>query len=54
MSLLLSLVAAACAAMVAVVFVIAWRNQDVPAVVVLGVAFLSLAVVAISFMWASL
>jgi hypothetical protein len=47
MSLVLSLVAAACAAMVAWVFVRAWRDQDVVLAVVLGVALLSLLIVAI-------
>jgi hypothetical protein len=53
-SLLLSLVAATCAAMVAVVFVIAWRDEDVVVTIVLGVAFFALAVVALAFMLASL
>ncbi len=51
---LLSLVAATCAVMVAWVFVLAWRDEDAVATAVLGVAFLALAVVAISFMLASL
>ena len=54
MSLLLSLVAATCAAMVAVVLMMAWREEDVVVVVILGVAFLAFAVVAASFMLASL
>ncbi len=51
---LLSLVAATCAAMVAVVFVMAWRDEEVVVTVVLGVTFFVLALAAISFMLASL
>jgi hypothetical protein len=52
--LLLSLVAATNAAMVAWVFLMAWRDGDGVAAVVLGVAFVGLAVTAISFVLASL
>jgi hypothetical protein len=52
--LLLSLVAATSAAMVAWVFVMAWRDGEGVAAAVLGVAFFGLAVTAISFMLASL
>jgi hypothetical protein len=54
MTLLLSLVAGTCAAMVAVVFVIAWREEDLVVSVVLGAAFLALALVALLFLRASL
>ncbi len=54
MTLLLSLVAATCAAMVAVVFVMAWREEDLVVNVMLGAAFLALALVAILFLRASL
>jgi hypothetical protein len=48
----LSLVAVTCAVMVAWVFVLAWRDEDVLLTVVLGVVFLALAVAAIAFMLA--
>ena len=54
MTLLLSLVAATCAAMIAWVFVMAWRDEDFVVATVLGVVFFALAVTAISFMLASL
>jgi hypothetical protein len=54
MTLLLALVAATCAAMVAVVFVIAWREEDVVVTAILGAAFLALALVAVLFLRASL
>jgi hypothetical protein len=54
MILLLSLVAATCAAMVAVVFMMAWREEDVVVTVMLGAAFLALALVALLFLRASL
>jgi hypothetical protein len=47
MTLLLSLVAATCAVMVAVVFVMAWRDEDVPLTLISGVVLLSLLIVAI-------
>ncbi|MCA1719274.1 MAG: hypothetical protein LC781_21440 [Actinobacteria bacterium] len=47
MTLLLSLVAAICAVLVAVVFVMAWRDKDVVLAVVSGVVLLSLLLVAI-------
>ena len=50
----MALLAASCAAMVAVVFVMSWRDRDAPVAVALGVAFLSLAVVAIVFLRAAL
>jgi hypothetical protein len=53
-NLLMALVAAACAAAVAWVFVISWRDQDLLVATALGVAFLSLAVVAIVFLRAAL
>lgn len=53
-TLLLSLVAAICAAMIAWVFVMAWRDEDFVVATVLGVVFFALAVTAISFMLASL
>jgi hypothetical protein len=46
MTLLLSLVAATCAVLVAVVFVMAWRGEDVLLTVVTGVVLLSLLLVA--------
>jgi hypothetical protein len=54
MTLLLSLVAGTCTAMVAVVFVMAWREEDLVVAVVLGAAFLALALVALLFLRASL
>ena len=54
MTLLLSLVAGTCAAMVAVVFVMAWREEDHVVIVMLGATFLALALVAIVFLRASL
>jgi hypothetical protein len=54
MTLLLSLVAATCAVMVAVVFVMAWREEDVVVSAMLGAAFLALALVALLFLRASL
>lgn len=54
MSFLLALVAATCAVMVAWVFVMAWRDEDVLVTIVLGVAFLALAIVAIAFLRAAL
>jgi hypothetical protein len=54
MTLLLSLVAATCAAMVAVVFMIAWREEDHVVTVMLGAAFLAFALVALVFLRASL
>jgi hypothetical protein len=54
MTLLLSLVAATCAVMVAVVFVMAWREEDLVVSVMLGAAFLALALVALLFLRASL
>ena len=54
MTLLLALVAATCAAMVAVVFVIAWREEDLVVTIMLGAAFLALALVALLFLRASL
>lgn len=54
MTLLLSLVAATCAAIVAVVFVMAWREEDPVVTVMLGAAFLALALVALLFLRASL
>ncbi len=53
MTLLMSLVAATCAAMIAWVFVMAWRDEDLVAAAVLGVVFFALSVTAISFMLAS-
>lgn len=47
MSFLFALVAVLCAALVAWVFILAWLDRDVVAAAVLGVAFFSLAVVAI-------
>jgi hypothetical protein len=46
MTLLLSLVAANCAVIVAVVFVMAWRDEDVLVTAMLGVVLLSLLLVA--------
>jgi hypothetical protein len=54
MTLLLSLVAAACASMVAVVFVMSWREEDVVVNVMLGASFLALALVALLFLRVSL
>jgi hypothetical protein len=54
MSLALTLVAATCAAIVAVVFVMAWREEDLAVTVMLGLAFLALALVALLFLRASL
>jgi cytochrome c oxidase subunit IV len=54
MSLILSLVAGTCAAMVAVVFVMAWREEDLVVSVMLGAAFLALALVALLFLRTSL
>ncbi len=54
MTLLLSLVAGTCAAIVAVVFVMAWREEDRVVSVMLGAAFLALALVALLFLRASL
>jgi hypothetical protein len=54
MTLLLSLVAGTCAAMVAVVFVMAWREEDLVVTVMLGTAFLAFAFVALLFLRASL
>jgi len=54
MSLILSLVAGTCAAMVAVVFVMAWREEDLVVSVMLGAAFLALTLVALLFLRASL
>ena len=54
MTLLLSLVAGTCAAMVAVVFVMAWREEDLVVSLILGAAFLALALVAMLFLRASL
>ena len=53
MALLLSLVAATCAVMVAWVFVMAWRDEDVVTTVVLGIVFVALAIMAIAFMSAT-
>jgi len=47
MTLLMGLVAATCAVLVAVVFIIAWRDEDVPLTVLSGVVLLSLLLVAI-------
>jgi hypothetical protein len=47
MTVLLSLVAATCAVPVAVVFVVAWRDEDVMVAVISGVVLLSLFIVAI-------
>lgn len=46
MTLLLALVAATCTVPVAVVFVLAWRDEDVLVAAVLGVVLLSLLLVA--------
>jgi hypothetical protein len=46
-SLLLSLVAATCAVMGAVIFVVAWRDEDVAVTVAMGALLLFLLVVAI-------
>jgi hypothetical protein len=46
-TLLLSLVAATCAVLVAVVFALAWRDEDVVLTVISGVVLLSLLIVAI-------
>jgi hypothetical protein len=46
MFLAYSLLAAICAGTAAWVFVLAWRDRDTPLVVLLGVAFFSLLVVA--------
>ena len=54
MTLLLSLVAATCAAMVAVGFVMAWGEEDLVVTLILGGAFLALALVAMLFLRASL
>jgi hypothetical protein len=54
MTLLLSLVAGTCAAIVAVVFVMAWREEDLVVSVILGAAFLAFALVAALFLRASL
>jgi hypothetical protein len=54
MTLLLSLVAGTCATMVAVVFVMAWREEDHMVSLMLGAAFLALSLVAIVFLRASL
>ncbi len=53
MTLLMSLVVATCAAMIAWVFVTAWRDEYLVAAAVLGVVFFALSVTAISFMLAS-
>ena len=53
MRVLLSLVAATLAVMVAWVFVMSWRDEDVVTTAVLGLVFVALAVMAISFMLAS-
>ena len=50
---LLSLVAATLAVMVAWVFVMSWRDEDVVTTAVLGFVFVALAIMAISFMLAS-
>jgi uncharacterized membrane protein len=50
---LLSLVAATLAVMVAWVFVMSWRDEDVVTAAVLGFVFVALAIMAISFMLAS-
>lgn len=46
MTLLLALVAATCAVIVAVVFLMAWRDEDVLVAAVLGVVLLTLLIVA--------
>ena len=46
MVLLMAILATICAAMVAWVFVLAWRDEDVPLTVLLGVVLFSLLVVA--------
>ncbi len=46
MILLMAIVATICAVMVAAVFVLAWRDKDVPLTVLLGVVLFSLLVVA--------
>jgi hypothetical protein len=47
MTLLMGLVTVTCAVIVGVVFVIAWRDEDVVLTVVSGVVLLSLLIVAI-------
>jgi hypothetical protein len=54
MTILLSLVAGTCAAVVAVGFVMAWREEDHVVSIMLGIAFLALALVALLFLRASL
>ncbi len=54
MTILLSLVAGTFAAVVAVGFVMAWREEDHVVSIMLGAAFLALALVAILFLRASL
>ena len=44
MALLMAIVAGACAVMITAVFVLAWRDNDVPLTVLLGVVLFSLLV----------
>jgi ABC-type sulfate transport system permease component len=53
MTLLVALVAGTCAAVVAVVFVMAWREEDLVVAVMLGAVFLALSLVALVFLRAS-
>ncbi len=46
MALLMGIVAGACAVMITAVFVLAWRDEDVPLTVLLGVVLFSLLVLA--------
>jgi hypothetical protein len=52
-TLILSLMAASCAAMGAVGFVTAWREEDLVVTLMLGAAFLALVLVALVFVRAS-
>jgi hypothetical protein len=54
MTLILPLVAGTCAAMVAVGFVMAWGEEDLVVTLILGAAFLALALGAMLFLRASL
>ncbi len=46
MALLMAIVATVCSVMVAAVFILAWRDRDVPLTVLLGVVLFSLLVLA--------
>ena len=46
MALLMAIVATICAVMVAMVFVLAWHDKDIPLTVLLGVVLFSLLVLA--------